>query len=48
LYHYYRHEKKELKPLLDWLRKDVKAFLEQDVDIKQILYIEGQIWNRFL
>ena len=47
LYHYYRHEKKELKPLLDWLRKDVKAFLEQDVDIKQILYIEGQIWNRF-
>jgi len=47
LYHYYRHGKKELKPLLDWLRKDVRAFLEKDVDIKQILFIEGQVWNRF-
>jgi CRISPR-associated protein Cas1 len=47
LYHYYRHGKKELKPLLDWLRKDVSTFLENDIDIKQILYIEGQIWNRF-
>jgi len=47
LYHYYRHGKKDLKPLLDWLRVDVKSFLEKDIDIKQILWIEGQIWNRF-
>ena len=48
LYHYYRHGKKDLKPLLDWLKKDVKAFLDNDeVHIKQILYIEGQIWHRF-
>lgn len=48
LYHYYRHGKKELKVYLDWLKKDVKAFLDNDeVHIKQILYIEGQIWHRF-
>ena len=47
LYHYYRHNKKELKPYLDWLKKDVKKFLQKDIDIKQILFIEGQIWSRF-
>jgi len=47
LYHYYRHGKKELKPYLDWLKKDVAIFLEKEVDIKQILFIEGQIWSRF-
>jgi len=47
LYHYYRHGKKELKPLLDWLKKDIKEFLSKEPDIKQILYIEGQIWHRF-
>ena len=47
LYHYYRHGKKELKPFLDWLKKDVEEFLSQNIDIKQILWIEGQIWSRF-
>ena len=47
LYHYYRHGKKDLKPLLDWLKKDVEIFLAKDVHIKQILYIEGQVWHRF-
>jgi len=48
LYHYYRHGKKGLKPFLDWLKKEVKAFLGKDeLHIKQILWIEGQIWNRF-
>jgi len=47
LYHYYRHGKKELKELLDWLKKDVQEFLSGDLTIEQILYIEGQIWSRF-
>lgn len=47
LYHYYRHDKRELKPFLDWLKYDVYGFLEKDVHIKQILFIEGQIWSRF-
>jgi len=47
LYHYYRHGKKDLKPLLDWLRVDIKLLLAKDIGIKQILFIEGQIWSRF-
>jgi len=47
LYHYYRHDKKELKPLLDWLKKDVSILLEKASNINQILFIEGQIWSRF-
>jgi CRISPR-associated protein Cas1 len=48
LYHYYRHDKKELKPFLEWLKKDVENFLEKDdIDINHILFIEGQIWSRF-
>ena len=47
LYHYYRHGKKELKGLIDWLSKDVEKFLDRDIDISQVLFIEGQIWSRF-
>ncbi len=47
LYHYYRHGKKDLKPLLDWLKKDVAEYLAKDINIKQILWIEGQIWLKF-
>ena len=47
LYHYYRHGKKDLKPLLEWLRKDVENDLKKAENIKQILFIEGQIWSRF-
>lgn len=47
LYHYYKHEKKELKDYLDWLKKDVPELLSKNLDIKQILFIEGQIWMRF-
>jgi len=47
LYHYYRHGKKELKSLLEWLRSDVRDYLSNDRDMKQILWIEGQIWSKF-
>lgn len=47
LYHYYRHDKKDLKPVLDWLKNEPKRFLEKDISIEQILFIEGQIWSRF-
>ena len=47
LYHYYRHGKSELKEFLDWLRGDVKRLLEKELNIKQILFIEGQIWHKF-
>lgn len=47
LYHYYKHDKKELKETLDWLNKEVPKLLEKELDIKQTLFIEGQIWMRF-
>jgi CRISPR-associated protein Cas1 len=47
LYHYYRHDKKELKSLLDWLKNDVARFLKKELSIEQIMFIEGQIWHRF-
>ncbi|MBD3842874.1 MAG: type I-B CRISPR-associated endonuclease Cas1 [Campylobacterales bacterium] len=47
LYHYYRHDKKELKPYLDWLKVEVPKFLEKEIKIEQIMFIEGQVWNRF-
>jgi CRISPR-associated protein Cas1 len=47
LYHYYRHGKSELKELLNWLHKEVPDLVDAARDIKQILRIEGEIWNRF-
>jgi len=47
LYHYYRHDVKALKPFLDWLKKDAVAQIEKAGHIKQLLFVEGQIWMRF-
>lgn len=47
LYHYYRHGKKELKEYLDWLRAEVPLLLSKQINIKQLLMIEGTIWARF-
>lgn len=47
LYHYFRHGKKELKEYLDWLKDDVDKFLQKNITIEQILFIEGQIWHKF-
>lgn len=48
LYHYYKHSKKEVKPTLDWIRKDIERYLSNEsINIKQILAIEGEIWYQF-
>ncbi|WP_060826177.1 type I-B CRISPR-associated endonuclease Cas1b [Sulfurospirillum cavolei] len=47
LYHYYRHDKKELKLYLDWLKNDVPSLLHVTMKVEQILFVEGQIWSRF-
>ncbi|NPA88016.1 MAG: type I-B CRISPR-associated endonuclease Cas1 [Epsilonproteobacteria bacterium] len=46
LYHYYRHDKKELKPFLDYLKK-VDVWLEKADGINKVLFIEGNIWAGF-
>lgn len=48
LYHYYKHDKKEVKTAIDWIKNDVPRLLKNDkLDIKQILSIEGEIWRNF-
>lgn len=47
LYHYYKHSVKEIKQTIDWLKKDMKNNLKKDNGIKQILQIEGEIWQKF-
>jgi len=47
LYHYYKHGKSQVKPYLDWLKKSVPMLLEKELNIKQILAIEGLIWQQF-
>ena len=47
LYHYYRHDVKELKNVIDFCNKDVERLLIKAKDIKEILCIEGKIWALF-
>ena len=47
LYHYYKHNKKEVKRTIDWIRKDMLESIEEANNIKQLLQIEGEIWQRF-
>lgn len=47
LYHYFNHGTKELQPFLHWLRKDVPFLLDKELNIQQILFVEGTIWKRF-
>ena len=47
LMHYYKHGKSEIKPILTHLKKDSKTRLEKATDIKEILAVEGDIWQTF-
>lgn len=47
LYHYYKHDKKEVKKTLNWIKNDMQANLEGAKDIKQIMQVEGETWHRF-
>ncbi|AOY76432.1 type I-B CRISPR-associated endonuclease Cas1b [Clostridium formicaceticum] len=47
LYHYYKHNKKEVKGTIDWIRKDMQGNLEKSKNIQQIMQVEGELWQRF-
>lgn len=47
LYHYYKHDKKAVKTTIDWIRGDMESGLGRAGSIKQILQVEGEIWQRF-
>lgn len=47
LYHYYKHDKKEVKETIDW----IKAYFTERVyaakDIPELMSYEGEVWSRF-
>lgn len=47
LYHYYKHDKKEVKGTVDWIRKDMKINLERTESIEQVMQVEGELWQKF-
>lgn len=47
LYHYYKHNKKEVKQTIDWIRKDFHIRLQQADSIAELMSIEGEAWMRF-
>lgn len=47
LYHYYKHNKKEVKEHIDWIKSDFQQNLDKADNIKNILSVEGELWMRF-
>ena len=47
LYHYYKHDKKEVKKTIDWIKSDFYSFLNAADSIKHVLAVEGELWQRF-
>ena len=47
LYHYYKHDKKEVKETIDWLRKKAVFRLEQVQTVPELMAIEGEAWQKF-
>lgn len=47
LYHYYKHGKKEVKEILDWIKFELKGKIEKANDIPALLSSEGELWHRF-
>lgn len=47
LYHYYKHDKKEVKDTIDWIRKSFRAEVEAAKNIQELMSVEGKVWARF-
>ena len=47
LYHYYKHDKKEVKETIDWIKQNFFLNVEQAQEIKELLAYEGEVWMRF-
>ncbi|MBM7614501.1 type I-B CRISPR-associated endonuclease Cas1b [Alkaliphilus hydrothermalis] len=47
LYHYYKHNKKEVKVTIDWIKNDMQSNLDYGESIQQVMQVEGELWQRF-
>ena len=46
-HHYYKHDKKEVKDTIDWIKGAFGQMLEDTDNIKKVLAAEGDLWQRF-
>lgn len=47
LYHYYKHNKKEVKGTVDWIKKNFYERVENSNNVKELMAVEGDVWQRF-
>lgn len=47
LYHYYKHGKKEVKEVLDWIREEFYKRVDSSENVKEVMAAEGEVWSRF-
>lgn len=47
LYHYYKHDKKEVKDVVDWIHDEFYKRADAAMDIKGLMAVEGEVWMRF-
>lgn len=47
LYHYYKHEKKEVKETMDWLKKEFPLRIQRAETPSELMSYEGEAWIKF-
>lgn len=47
LYHYYKHNKKDVKKTIDWIKDIFFKKVEASNDISVLMCIEGELWEKF-
>lgn len=47
LYHYYKHNCKEVKKIINWIRRDFNEQLLVVQDIQSLMLLEGALWQMF-
>lgn len=47
LYHYYKHNKKEVKKTIDWIKDAFFNKVDKSENINALMCVEGELWERF-
>ncbi|MDO5410282.1 MAG: type I-B CRISPR-associated endonuclease Cas1b [Lachnospiraceae bacterium] len=47
LYHYYKHGKKDVKGIIDWLKKEFPQLVAQAQTVQELMKYEGDAWGKF-
>ena len=47
LYHYYKHDKKEVKSTIDWIKSEFIDRVDKSDNVRVLMSVEGELWDRF-